>query len=150
MTATAHAFIGAIIAAKIANPFIAVPVAIASHVIGDLIPHWDSGTHELTKSKRRVTIEAVIDVLAGFTLPFVMLSIVFPETNYIYAFFMIIMAQFFDWTTAPYYFFNIKYPPFTWSYYLSKNYFDNRLDKPWGIVTQVTAVLLLLFAAKYV
>lgn len=39
MTATAHAIIGTVIAAKVGNPVLAVPIALASHIIADAIPH---------------------------------------------------------------------------------------------------------------
>jgi membrane-bound metal-dependent hydrolase YbcI (DUF457 family) len=45
MTATGHAIIGVAIAATIPNPFIAVPIAIGSHILADIFPHWDTGTN---------------------------------------------------------------------------------------------------------
>ncbi|MBI2012734.1 hypothetical protein HYS90_02270, partial [Candidatus Curtissbacteria bacterium] len=50
MTATAHALIGASIAAKITNPYLGIPLAIISHFVADLIPHWDAGTNHREKS----------------------------------------------------------------------------------------------------
>lgn len=61
---------------------------------------------------------------------------------------MIITAQLLDWATMPYYFFNFKIPPFTWAYNFQKH-FDNRLDKPWGIINQIGILLLLLMLAIY-
>ena len=130
MTATGHALIGTVIAAKVGNPFAAIPIAIASHFLADALPHWDTGYHRKQKSKRKFFIESALDVLLGFVLSFILISLFFPKTNLSYAFLMIIMAQLPDWLTAPYLFFNIKTIPFCWIYKLQK-IFDSRKDLPW-------------------
>ncbi len=146
MTATGHAVIGTIIAAKISNPYLAIPLAIASHVAADMIPHWDTATNREKKGKQRVLVETLFDIAIGFVISYVILVIFFPMTNPMYALFMILVAQSFDWLMAPYYFFNIRFFPFVWAYKMQKK-FDSELDKPWGIVTQVAMVLLLLLLA---
>jgi hypothetical protein len=60
---------------------------------------------------------------------------------------MIILAQGFDWAWAPYYFFKIKLPPFTWSYRVGE-IFNNKLDKPWGIINQIAVLVILVIIAK--
>lgn len=44
MLSIAHATTGALIATKIPNPYISVPLILASHYVLDAIPHWDFGT----------------------------------------------------------------------------------------------------------
>jgi hypothetical protein len=57
------------------------------------------------------------------------------------------MAQLFDWLTAPYYFFKIKiFKPF----YKLQVMFDNKLDKPWGIIGQVAIVTFLVLFFKFI
>ncbi|HVV67319.1 MAG TPA: hypothetical protein VHB72_04635 [Candidatus Saccharimonadales bacterium] len=53
MTATNHALTGAIIGLVIGEPLIAVPAALASHYICDVIPHFkrDMSADKLLKSK---------------------------------------------------------------------------------------------------
>lgn len=148
MTATGHAVLGTIIAAKFSNPYLAIPLALASHVITDYIPHWDTATNRKKKGKDRVLIETFFDIAIGFILSYIVLIYFFPTTNSFYAIFMIIVSQSLDWLMAPYYFFNINVPPFNWAYFLQKK-FDRRLDKPWGIVTQVVTVFCTLIAATY-
>lgn len=147
MTATGHALIGAIIAAKITNPYVAIPLAIASHVAADIFPHWDSGTNSKGKKQARRITEAVVDVVVGFIAAFIILSTLFPQTSLSYAFILIIASQLLDWVTAPYCFLNVKVQPFIW---LSKfqSRFHTRLDIPWGIITQVSIIFVLLFLAK--
>src|SRR3990167_11027957 len=70
MTATAHALIGASLAAKIVNPVLGIPIAILSHFIADLVPHWDAGTNHKNKTLTRLKLEATLDVLLGFALVF--------------------------------------------------------------------------------
>ncbi len=147
MTATGHAIIGAVLAAKFSNPAIGIPLAIVSHLAADAFPHWDLGTNEHKKGRTRVRNEAVFDVLFSFIISYAIIFLLFPQTNTGYVFVMIIAAQLFDWTTAPYYFFKMQFPPFTWSYELGKC-FDNRLDKPWGIINQVAILVLLIVLAK--
>ena len=102
MTATGHAIIGTVIAVKIANPAIALPLAIASHVLADMFPHWDSGTNGRSKSQKRLITEATIDVLVGFALAFIVAKTLFPHVSLLYIFIVIIASQLLDWVSAPY------------------------------------------------
>lgn len=146
MTATSHAIIGTIIAAKIGNPTLAIPIAIASHIALDAIPHWDTATNKNNKTFKKLFIHSFIDVMLGFILSYLLIILFFPATNLSYAFLMIIASQFFDWATAPYYFFKIK--AFKWVYSFQK-LFDHDLDLPWGLVIQVILILALVAAAKF-
>lgn len=145
MTATGHAIIGTVIAAKVGNPALAIPLAIISHFIADAIPHWDVATHRKQKTKGNLIIEAFSDVILGLVLSFLILTLFFPTTNLTYAFTMILVSQGPDWLTAPYYFFGIK--SFKWAYKLQK-FFDKDLDKPWGIITQIALLILIIIIAK--
>jgi len=145
MTATAHALIGASLAVKIANPYIGLPLALASHFAADLMPHWDAGTNHKNKTKKRLIFEATLDVLLGFALVF----LIFRNPialNPIYMISMVLTAQLPDWLTAPASMFNIKVPPFSWMYTLSHNT-QTRMQLPWGLVSQIAVVgALIIFA----
>ncbi len=147
MTATGHAVIGTVIAAKIGNPYLAVPIALVSHILADIFPHWDTATNVDKKGKKRVIAETFFDIAIGFFVSYVLLFSLFPKTNPLYALFIIFVSQSFDWLTAPYYFFKINIPPFTWAYHLQKK-FDNELDKPWGIINQIVILILVVALAK--
>lgn len=148
MTATGHAVIGTVIAAKIGNPILAVPIAIASHFLADAFPHWDTGYHRKQKSRRTFLIESIIDVALGFVISYGLIRLFFPQTNLSYAFFMVIMSQLPDWLTAPYLFFDFKFAPFCWFYGIQKR-FDSRLGLPWGFINQVGALLVIIFVGRY-
>jgi len=145
MTATTHALIGTIIAAKIGNPTLAIPIAIASHIIADAIPHWDTATNRNKKTFKRMFTDSFIDVVLGFVLSYLLILLFFPTTNLAYGFLIIIASQLFDWITALYYFFHIK--AFKWIYSFQK-LFNNDLDLPWGAVTQIILIFTLVALAK--
>lgn len=147
MTATGHALIGTVIAAKIGNPAIAAPIALASHFVADAIPHWDTGYHRKQKSKQKFLIQSAADVAIGFILSYLVLTIFFPSTNLLYAFLIILVAQSPDWLTAPYLFFDMKFAPFCWIYKLQKM-FDSSIGMPWGVIDQAAAVVILIAAAR--
>lgn len=146
MTATGHAVIGAIIAAKFGNPYVAIPLAFLSHFAADWFPHWDTATEFRKKGVKRVFIESFVDVCLGFSLSYFILTTLFPQTNLVYGFVIILVSQSPDWLMAPYFFFKIKIPPFTWAYRMQLP-FDNSLKAPWGILTQVTVLILFLYLA---
>ena len=144
MTATGHAVIGTVIAAKIGNPALAIPIALGSHILADMFPHWDLGINRDKKSKNRFISEAVIDVIAGLIITFLLVSIFFPSTDLIYAFAVAFAAQFFDWAGAPYLFLGIKNPPvFYWIYKFQKG-FDRGEDTLRGKVGQVAILCVIV------
>lgn len=151
MTATGHALVAALIAAKFTNPYIALPLSFASHFACDVLPHWDSGTHRREKSKNRFIMEAVLDVIIGFIAAFVLYNMVTTDRNYMFLFLAIISAQLPDWIMAPYLIFGSQGKLFAWSkwMYTLQHKFNSRLDQPWGVITQVlTVVLLYIFLFK--
>jgi len=124
MTATAHALIGASIALKVTNPLLGIPIAILSHFIADLIPHWDAGTNHKKKSLTRLKMEAAADVLLGFLLAY------------------LIFWKFVD----PEYLFVFKVPPFSWLDWLGHK-LQSRMQLPWGLVIQIVVVGLIIYFA---
>jgi CBS domain containing-hemolysin-like protein len=149
MTATAHAAIGISLASLLPNPLIGIPIALVSHVICDLIPHWDAGTHFEKKDGTQLFHEGALDVIISAIVSLLLLIVVFPHVTLFYGAIMVFSAQFFDWFAAPYYMFNMRFPPFSWTFNFQKAT-NKRLDKPWGIVTQIFAVLSLIIAAKVI
>jgi hypothetical protein len=145
MTATSHALIGVAVAATFRNPALAIPIALVLHVITDYIPHWDVATNSKTKTKHELFVESALDVAVGFFLSFFVVLFLFPQTSLFYAFFIIIISQLPDWITSPYYFFKIE--AFKWAYKLQKLY-ENKKDRPWGLINQIIVVLGILLAAK--
>jgi len=144
MTATGHAIIGTVVAAKIGDPALAVPLAFGSHILTDALPHWDEGTNG-KKSKKRIIAEAVFDVLIGFAISYLIVIFLFPKTDIVYVFLIILVSQSLDWLTAPWYFFGIKSFKI---FYKFQKMFDNRMPAPWGIINQIAILALIIILAK--
>jgi hypothetical protein len=65
MLETPHVLVGAAIATHIPNPFIAIPLAFASHFILETVPHWNphlnTETQKYGQPTRRSTVITTID-----------------------------------------------------------------------------------------
>lgn len=149
MTATGHAITGTVLAAIIPNPFIGIPVAILSHIACDAFPHWDTGTNMRKYPRRQFIIGSFVDLGISLIVPFFLITSLFPQTDLFYTYTMVISAQGMDWISAPYNFLRWNFPPFNTMHKFQK-LFDNRLDKPWGIIAQVWVLLLLIAYAKLI
>lgn len=59
MLSIAHGPTGALIASKIGNPYLSIPLILASHFLEDRIPHWDvgQGLTGKTKSKKAAFLQ---------------------------------------------------------------------------------------------
>lgn len=147
MTATGHAVIGAIIAAKVGNPALAIPLAIASHIAADIFPHWDTATNKAQKGIKRVIVDSFFDLIFGFLLSYAIIFFLFPQANLLYVLMLILVSQGLDWLMLPYYFLNINFPLFRWAYKFQKS-LNHDLDKPWGIINQIAVLILIVVLAK--
>ena len=147
MTATGHALIGTVIAAKIGNPALAIPIALGSHFLADAIPHWDTGFNRRQKTKTKFFLESLADLVLSFVLSWGLIVWLFPATNLLYAFVIIIVSQFPDWLTVPYLFFDLNFPPFSSIHDFQKR-FDTHLGLPWGVINQVAVVGGLIILAR--
>lgn len=146
MTATGHALVATLIVAKIPNPYISLPLALASHFACDLIPHWDAGTHHREKTRERLFSEAALDVIISVITSFVLYSNVLGQSNYVLLYIAVFLSQFPDWITAPYLIFHTKNSLVSWSkqMYKVQHELNARIESPfWGTLTQVITVLLL-------
>ncbi|OGH16173.1 MAG: hypothetical protein A3C30_02720 [Candidatus Levybacteria bacterium RIFCSPHIGHO2_02_FULL_40_18] len=130
------------------NPLLAVGASFVSHFVADVVPHWDSGTHWRKKTKERLRREAIIDVLVGFILSYILYSLILQKgppmalANYPFVFLCIIAAQAPDWLTAPSWMFGKDFPGSSFMYEIQHR-LNVKLDKPWGIITQILALIWL-------
>lgn len=146
MTATAHALVGGAIAATIKDPVLGISLAILSHPLLDMIPHWDAGWGWRQKTKQRLFLEASADMLLGLCFSYLLFG---HGVNAIYFFSCIIAAELFDLAEIPYWFFHWDFPPFSWVYKFQSQ-IQGKAKLPWGIMTQVATcsivfVLLQIF-----
>ncbi|KKQ65801.1 MAG: hypothetical protein US86_C0008G0024 [Candidatus Daviesbacteria bacterium GW2011_GWA2_38_24] len=136
MTLTAHALVGAALAASFSNPAIGIPLAVISHPILDMIPHWDFGRGWRKKTKLRLVAESSIDLFIGCALSFLLFS-----QNVVpwYFWSAVFAAIFWDIATAPYLMWNWKFPPFNLLYQMQSKW-QGRASLTWGIIYQVVTV----------
>jgi hypothetical protein len=76
MTATNHALTGAIIGLTVHNPWLAVPAALVSHLVCDVIPHFGSADKNILKKRRFVNYLFVDAFLCGLLV--VLLALTHP------------------------------------------------------------------------
>lgn len=150
MTATGHALVATLLIAKFPDPLISLPLVFASHFALDVIPHWDAGTHHHGKTKQKLFFEAGLDVVLSIVLSYV-LYIYLGGQEYFLLLVGIFLSQLPDWLTAPYFILKMNSPMVAWSKHMYKfqHKINNRLDKPWGVITQIGTIVflyLLLFA----
>lgn len=106
---------GAAIAIKIGNPALALPLALASHFVLDLLPHWNPHLNREIKKygrvTRRTTIIIIADVVASLVAGFYIASTALPNRE---LFITVLLGAFFavlpDVVEAPYFFFRWKNP----------------------------------------
>lgn len=143
MTATSHALIGASIAYRLPNPWVGLPLALLSHFLADIIPHWDVGNRRRLKSRRRLFIEAGMDVLLGLVLVWSVFN--HRSVNSLYLIAAIFIAQLPDWIDS--------FLPLALNYHgfpvrlveRVQHLFQWRLDLPWGLITQTVLVTAILY-----
>ncbi len=145
MLETPHVIVGSAIAYKIANPALAIPLALGSHFILEKIPHWNPHLNtekkkfgQITpKTKKIVIIDSTIALISGLFIA----SLTLPNINH---FIIVVLAGFFsslpDIIEAPYFFLNMENE-------LIKNYvkFQKKLQVDTsiipGLLTQVVTII---------
>jgi hypothetical protein len=140
MTATAHALIGGAIASTIKDPNLGITLSFISHPLLDLIPHWDFGNNWRHKDKTKLLLESTLDFGFGILLSYFLFGI---STNFWYFITCIIASEIWDLVEAPYWILNWKFPPFSWIYNVQSN-MQGKAKLPWGIITQIVTVVLVV------
>lgn len=136
MTATAHALVGGAIAASIPDPAIGIPLALVSHPVLDMIPHWDFGRGWRDKSKALFLAESLFDLTLGLVSSYLIFGI---HTNLVYFFSVVFASLMFDLMQVPYWFFKWHFAPFSWAYQI-QSHINSKAKLPWGIFTQAITV----------
>ncbi len=137
MTATAHALVGGAIAASVPNPALGISLALASHPILDMIPHWDFGLGWRNKSRTLFMAEGFFDLGVGLVSSYFIFG---THINLIYFFSAIFASLIFDLLIVPYWFFKWRFPPFSWAYCI-QSHINCKAKLPWGIFTQAITVM---------
>lgn len=113
MLELAHALTGGVIAYKIGAPALSLPLALASHFVIDLLPHWNPHISDEKKKvghiKNSTMLIVFLDSFLGLILGLLLASKRLPDTG---GAILVIAGCFFgvlpDLAEAPYYFFGTK------------------------------------------
>ena len=86
MLETPHVVVGAAIATKVVNPFLAIPLAFGSHFLLEKVPHWNPHLNteikKYGKVTRQSTLIVIADVALSLTLGFFIASRTLPDVNH--------------------------------------------------------------------
>lgn len=148
MLETPHVALGIAIAVKTGNPWVAIPLALASHFLLDRVPHWNphfyTETQKFGKPKKISTFIAVADEVFAIFLTLFAAYKFWPDVDKTL---LILICSFLsvlpDQIKFPYFYFNLRKG-------LLKKWVDFERSiqvevKPLlGILTQITVVLITL------
>ncbi len=143
MTFTAHVLIGTAIANRIPNPWLVGPIALATHLLCDAIPHWDLGTNWRKRTKIVTGFWASFETVSAVTLALFFFSSRVPSLISLYV--SLVASLLPDWLEAPYYLFPKTTPKIFYYIYRVQSYIHSRMKLPWGIVTQILVVGIFWF-----
>ncbi len=84
MLETPHVAVGAAIAVKVGNPYLALPLALLSHFILDRVPHWNPHFYtemkKYGKPSKASTTLAIVDSVAALGLGLAVAAGALPDT----------------------------------------------------------------------
>lgn len=142
MTSVSHALIGAAIASRVVDPFTVAVIAFTTHFVCDAIPHWDLGTNWRGRSKRITGTLAIAETMIAVFGSYLLFMNFVPNK------FALALGIFFsvlpDLLQAPYYMFK-NAPSICVISHNAQSAIHERLQAPWGVLTQVATVAAFLW-----
>jgi hypothetical protein len=149
MLLTPHTLVGLAIGASVQKPEIAVPISIAMHFLGDLVPHWDFYS-DTTKEVRlkgwrplAVMLDLVLGVAVGLTITLYALWVVGNISLAINMFLCGIAAVLPDALEGPYIFLE-KEPKILRPLTAVQRKLQFQAPLPWGVISQVLVAFVSL------
>ena len=144
MLSIAHAATGAFIATKIHNPYLSVPLIIASHFLEDFIPHWDVGqglTKKIKSHKAAFLQELFTDLPASILIVFFFFQ--YGQSFSIYPWLGWFVALLPDFIEFPYLFLGWRFTPIKQMAAFHKFWHHSVPDKIRGLLPQLLVILLI-------
>ena len=113
MLETPHVAVGAAIATKIPNPFIAIPLSFLSHFVLDKVPHWNPHIFYETKKYGMPTQKSIgiiaVDVAIALATGSLIAGQAMPNVGHAVTILAACLASVFpDLVEAPYFFLRIR------------------------------------------
>lgn len=149
MLETPHVALGIVLAVKTGNPWVAIPLSLASHFLLDKIPHWNphfyTETVKLGKPKRKSTYFAIADEITAISLTLFMAYSFWPDVN---KSFLILLCSLLsvlpDQIKLPYFFMNQR-QGFLKKWVDFERSIQVEVKPFWGIITQIIVVFSSLY-----
>jgi hypothetical protein len=152
MLETPHVFVGAAIAVAIPNPYIAIPLAFASHFILETIPHWNPHLNTETQKYGHPTKRSTIITTIDSSLALISGSIIawqaLPNTGHAA---LILACSFFavlpDVMEGPYFFLKLRT---TWikKWIAFQKSLQSDTTAFWGLLTQTLIIIATILWLK--
>lgn len=152
MLETPHVFVGAAIASSIPNPFIAIPLAFASHFVLETVPHWNPHLNTETKKfgnpTKRSTVIAATDAVTALASGTFIAFKALPNSGST----LLILACCFaavlpDLIEGPYFFLKMR-SGWAKKWIAFQKAFQNDTTPFWGILTQLITVVAAVWWLK--
>ncbi len=149
MLLTPHVLVGVAIAKSVPNPFIAIPLSIVMHFLGDKMPHWDfySNTPKEQRLKGWRPIAVMGDfglgIAVGLTFTLYALWVQNDPSTALRTFLCGIVSVLPDALESPHIFTNAKIG-FVERLTDFQRKMQTQAPLPWGIFTQVAVMFLCL------
>ena len=146
MLETPHVAVGAAIASKIPNPFIAIPLAFASHFVLDKVPHWNphiiTETKQFGKPTKKSTTIIVVDSVMALGLGSAIAWHAMPNTGHAITIMLASFASILpDLIEFPYFYFKKRSEFYTkWSSFQKSIQVDT--TPFWGLLTQTLTIVV--------
>lgn len=149
MLLTPHTFVGIAIGFSIQRPEFAVPVSVATHFLGDLIPHWDFYSHTSLAQRRvgwrpvAVMADLVLGVSVGLFFTFFALWVLKNPSLALNVFLCGIGSVLPDALEAPHIFMDKDFK-FLQPLLRTQKKLQIQAPLPWGIISQLFVIAVAL------
>ena len=143
MLSLAHAPTGALIATKIPNPLISIPLILLSHYLEDRVPHWDVGTGMGKKKEKSAAFyqELYFDFPGSILLVYFLFQSGHPGINWLawLGWFVALLPDFLDF---PMLFLKVHLPPLQYLNRIHKYFHRSTHNIVQGILPQIIVITL--------
>lgn len=149
MLETPHVIVAAAIAAKVGRPELALPLALASHFVLDMIPHWNPHINqEVDKtgsvSKKSTIIIAIDSTIALFSGSFIAYQALPNYSLTLTILGACLFSVLPDLAEAPYFFLKMKSKIMS-RWISSHRHLQSEAPVFWGLLTQIVIIGATLF-----
>lgn len=144
MLETPHVLVGAAIGTTVANPYLALPISLASHFVLDKVPHWNPHLNTDLEKSGRVSRKNTLFVIADASLALLsgtmIASLGLPDKRaFVFVLLSCLVAVLPDVVEAPHYFLNLRNKHITRFIKWQKS-IQNDTGFFWGITTQIFVI----------